>query len=268
MSFLFKELRSVKFKDLLSDIKSVKGEKSSFSVLFDVIKSIKKYGCSVKEYFLYKFYLLSDIEKGTFVTKSINEDIIKKYNNVEDSSVFNDNVVFYQVFKSYVKRVFIDLRLVSFKEFKEFIIDKDKIVSKCINSDSYEVINIDRDKLKNEYNVLKIYNSIMKNEEFLVSNYIEFSDSYKIVSFLGEDGKVNVLCSDKFVSDELKSYLSDISNVLKSVRYVEWNIGVSKDGFVLNGGKIVPSLYENIQSSGKNQGCLIEYSKYIDIKGE
>ena len=47
------------------------------------------------------------------------------------------------------------------KDFKEFISNKDKIIVKPINScggKGIEVISLDKDKLKNEYNILKIYN--------------------------------------------------------------------------------------------------------------
>lgn len=226
--------KNMKYRELINKSKEIGKiiNKSFITILLDVIKCSKKYGSNFKEYFELEFYLLNDNERGTYVTSRYNEEIIEKYNDKDISCKLNNKCELYKEFKDYLGREFINLNEVSFKEFKDFIKDKEKIVAKRLDSNegSIEVIELDKTKLKNEYNILKIYNSIMKNEQFLVEEYINqhkqleslFSksvNSLNVITFVSSNGEVCVLNStlrvgsndsvDNFSSEGLWLFVND-----------------------------------------------------------
>lgn len=185
---------------------SEKTNKSIVKIIFDIIKSSIKYDANYKEYEYLEFYNLTDQEKSTYLTDKKNEEIIKKYNNSEDLLRLTDKGEIYKLFKEYLAREFLDLRDASYKDFKEFIERRDKIVCKTVKSvnGKVELIEIDKEKLKNEYNILKLYNSIMKKEEYLIEDYIvqdeELASLYsgsvntiRITTFIKETGEVVIL---------------------------------------------------------------------------
>ena len=199
----------MRFKEYFNKAEEIgnKINKSKFNVLFDMAKCALKYGSGYMDYFEFEFYLLNDEERSTYLTGRYNNEIIKKYNKREYWHILSDKVEFNNRFKDYLGRDFIDLKTASFKDFKEFISNKDKIIVKPINScggKGIEVISLDKDKLKNEYNILKIYNKIVKNEQFLVEEYIvqnkELSrlysksvNSLRVLTFLDDNGKVHIM---------------------------------------------------------------------------
>ena len=192
------KIKYIKIKDINKNAKEVskKIDKSSFKVKMDIIKCIFKYGSSVKNYTDLEFYLLNDKERSTYLTDWYLEIIKNKYCN---NDIFNDKTYIYNLFKEYIHRDFLDLRTASFKEFKEFIMKKEKVIVRCINGNETEVLFIDKSKLKNEYNVLKIYNNIIKKEQFIIEDYIKldkdktiYSDNIRIICFI-RNNKVNIL---------------------------------------------------------------------------
>lgn len=202
IKYIFKKLKTMRFKEFYRHAKAIgkKVNKSTFFVIFDMIRCAIKYGSGYMDYFEFEFYLLDKDERTTYLTGRYNNEIVKKYNKKEDWYKLDDKVEFNNLFKEFLGREFLDLRNVSFKEFKEFIMNKDKIVVKPLNScggKGIEVIKIDKIKLKNEYNILKIYNGIMKKEQFLVEEYIvQHNDLNKLYS-----GSVNSLRVFTFLDD-------------------------------------------------------------------
>lgn len=209
IKYVLKKLKNMRFKEYFNKAEEIgsKVNKSKFNILFDMAKCALKYGSGYMDYFEFEFYLLNDEERSTYLTGRYNNEIIKKYNKKEYWHILSDKVEFNNKFRNYLGRDFIDLKTASFKDFKEFISNKDKIIVKPVNScggKGIEVISLDKDKLKNEYNILKIYNKIVKNEQFLVEEYIvqnkELSrlydksvNSLRVLTFLDDKGKVHIM---------------------------------------------------------------------------
>lgn len=224
----------VKFKNLINKdcfniIKKINNKKekvSKFSIFMDIYKCSLKYNSTYSEYYYYEFYNLNDEERSTFITNSINDSIINKYNNKDFVIKVDDKGELYKEFKEYLNRDYLDLREASFKEFEDFIVNRDKVIcnSPNNNKDKLELLDIDKDKLKNEYNILKTYNQIIKSEEYIVEEVIkqnsEISSLYdgcvnslRITTFLGDNNEVNILnevltigrngISDKICKDSL-----------------------------------------------------------------
>ncbi len=335
IGYMFKKIKNANYKEYYNRAKEIakKINKSTFYVLFDMAKCAILYGSGYMDYFEFEFYLLNKSERKTYITGRYNNEIIRKYNKKEDWDKFSDKVKFNNLFKDYLNRGFLDLRSVSFKEFESFIEGKSKIVVKPINGSGgkgVEVIELDSEKMKNEYNVLKIYNSIIKNEQFLVEDFIvqheEMSKLYggsvngvRVLSFLDDQGETHIMnvilrighngSVDNFSSggmytfvnkegkvfvpaidedghiynkhpktltpivgfkvpnyDKLEGYVKELCKVVPTVRYVGWDLAVTKDGFVLLEGNEYPGIFQVKPSiSGIKTGDLVKYRKYMDI---
>lgn len=239
IKYILKKLKTMRYKEYYLHAKEIaqKINKSTFYILFDMAKCAIKYGSGYMDYFEFEFYLLNDKERSSYLTGRYNNEIIKKYNKKEDWHLLDDKIEFNNLFKNYLGRDFLDLRNASFKEFKEFIIGKNKIVAKQINNcggKGIEIIDIDETKLKNEYNVLKIYNNIMKNEEFLIEDYIvqneelnklyrESVNSLRVFTFLDDKNEVHILNTilrignngnvDNFSSGGMYTFVNDNGEV-------------------------------------------------------
>ncbi len=324
MKYIIHKLKNFNYKEFYKYTKEISkiNNKSILYCLFDIIKCGFLMGSGYKNYYDYEFYSLTDNERKTYVTDRNIIKINELYNDKEKLIIFKDKSLFNSTYNKFIKRDFIDLRNVSFKEFKEFVKDKSKIVVKSISQDNdkYEILNIDKEKFKNEYNVLKIYNSIIKNEEYLIEEYVVnnekllYNDSYiKVVTFLDEKGKCHILESifvindvkEKMYSfineegklytpaislngklytkhpsnnsvivgykvplyDKVQEFLDKVSKVVKNVRFLEWNILISKDELVLLSASFIPKVYQPKPSvSGTKTGKLDKYKKYMGEK--
>lgn len=240
IKYILNKLKTMKFKEYYKHAEKIgkKINKSTFFILFDMAKCALKYGSGYMDYFEFEFYLLNDSQRKTYLTGRYNNEIIKKYNKKEDWYKFEDKGTFNKLFKNYLGREFIDLREVSFKEFKEFISNKEKIVCKVPNNcggKGIDILTIDKESLKNEYNILKIYNSIMKKEQFILEEYIvqheELSKLYsgsvntlRVLSFIDDYGEVRILNTilrignkgkvDNFSSGGMYTFVNDEGEVI------------------------------------------------------
>ena len=155
ISYILKKIKNMRYKEYVNHAKIVadKMNKSTLSILFDMAKCALLYGSGYMDYFEFEFYLLNGKERKTYLTGKYNNDIVKRYNRKEDWHLLEDKGEFNKLFKEYLGREFLDLRDASFKEFKEFIYNKDKIVCKPLDNcggKGIEIIPIDKSIFKNE----------------------------------------------------------------------------------------------------------------------
>ena len=92
ISYVFKKLKNMKFKEYVNHAKIVGGKinKSTFYVLFDMAKCALLYGSGYMDYFEFEFYLLNSKERSTYLTGKYNNDIVKQYNKKEDWHLLDD----------------------------------------------------------------------------------------------------------------------------------------------------------------------------------
>lgn len=229
LKYMINKLKTINYKELNDKIIEIskKTDKSKFSILFDMIKCCYKYGSGYTNYSDFEFYLLNDDERSTYVTDKYVLEIVNKYDNKDECSILDDRSQCYKTFNEFLGRCYIDLREVTFKDFKEFILDKDKILVRNVNSYDrfgFRVIDIDKTKIKNEYNILKIYNDIMKSEEFLVEEFTiqnknitswsnESFNEISVVSFLDDNKDVHIFSTVLRLNNELYTFINENGEV-------------------------------------------------------
>lgn len=308
-----KQIDKKRLNELATKI-AKENNKSVSYVKKDMIKNFIKYGIGYTDYLKSDFINLTPEEKKTHVTTKTFFKILHYLNDMNYKCTMNDKVVFNKIFKDYIKRDFIDLRISSLNEFKDFIKEKDIIFSKRI--DDFGGHGVTKIILKDNNDINKLYNEIKDRKEFLVEEAIIQHDvlnkvnpyavnSFRVVTLL-KDGKAHIIgnalriniddnaaigCSDAYMrlNEEGKvcsRVLDDSANeyechpmvkipfksltipyvkesfdlCLKAalevpqIRYVGWDIAITKDGPVIMEGNEWPSY------------GLVQFNKFNDEK--
>lgn len=203
--YILKKLKTLDYKNMLEIADKIKFKTGKFKlfILIDMVYCAIVHGSGYMDYFEFEFYLLSNKERKTYITSSINNSIIKKYNNNKYNYIFDNKAIFNDKFKNYLNREYINLENLMLDDFLKFAKNKNKIVVKPLNEcggKGVEIINLHK-----RTNHEKLFNSLIRNKQFLVEDYIEqckqmkalYKDSVNTLRILTfyKNGKVYILKS-------------------------------------------------------------------------
>lgn len=198
LEFLFKTFKSFSVKTLfkISNKISKDKNKSRFFIIIDMISCAIKYGAAFYDYQEFEFYNLNSHQRKTYLTRGINNKIVKKYNNKKYWYIFNDKFIFNKKFEKYLNRDIINLNEASLDEFIKFVEDKDKIIAKPNCGEGGKGIQL----IKINKNIKKIYEDLKNDNICLVEEVIsQHKDLNKLYDksvnslrmFTFNDGKVS-----------------------------------------------------------------------------
>lgn len=181
---------------------SKKTHRLTISILIDMVYCATKYGAGYMDYFEFEFYLLNKQERKTFLTSSMNNQIIATYNNKAFFKKFSDKIVFNTLFEKYLNREFLDLQNNDFVEFQKFCKNKKRIVGKVVDAcggkgiDFYDIE--DNTDLKQCFQTLKNRKQYLVEEEItqhplMRKLYSKSINTLRVISFLTEEKEVVIL---------------------------------------------------------------------------
>ena len=104
--------------------------KNRLGVLTDVVKCGLKYGAGFNDYLLCEFYKLTDEQRATYVTRKVNNDLVRILNDRDYYHFFDNKSEFYTTFAKYIGRQWLDFGNATEKEFLEFMKDRDTVIVK------------------------------------------------------------------------------------------------------------------------------------------
>lgn len=102
--------------------------KSSLFIFIDIIRCFIKFGSSYNEYRIFKFFLIDDYIKDTYLTK-IRHENLEKY-LYKKNNLLKDRREFYKKFNKYLNRKVCYIKNLSFKQLENFILENDELVCK------------------------------------------------------------------------------------------------------------------------------------------
>lgn len=161
LSFFSKVISNVNTDSLKGTVALIqkRSGKSKLYLYFDIIWCAIVYGAGYNDYRFYKFETLNRKQRKTFITRSINNKIVKKLNNSEYKAFLSNKVTFYKRFSAYTKRGFADMRICSFGKFEKFIQGKEYIIAKSASGSCGKEIEkfcvADFGSIKELYDMLK-----------------------------------------------------------------------------------------------------------------
>ena len=104
--------------------------KPRLSALTDIIYCGFKYGAGYKDYLLCEFFNLNSEQRATFVTRGINNSIVKQLNNPNYYHILDNKTEFYSVFSDCLHRKWLNFAECSKEDFINFMQNFDEIICK------------------------------------------------------------------------------------------------------------------------------------------
>lgn len=137
VSFFAKVLKRMdhhKLREYVRDIAEKTG-KSRVLVFVDMLYCGIRYQAGYHDYREFGFYEMSAKQRATFLTRGINNEIVKKYNDPSYFHFFEDKGEMNQTFSAFLKRDWLDLRSSTEQQFFAFAEKHDRLVAKPFNGE-------------------------------------------------------------------------------------------------------------------------------------
>lgn len=148
---------------------SVKANKSFLSTLIDVVYCGIKYQAGYHDYLEFEFYNLNRKERKTYITRGINNQIVKLFNDKEHWYKFNDKVEFQKIFKDYTKRDFMLLKE-NILEFEEFLKNHQTVIAKPVDGEGGK--GIEKIIYDKNVNIQELFDKLVNNNQLLIEECI------------------------------------------------------------------------------------------------
>lgn len=177
--------------------------RSRFWLLGDMIFCGLRYGAGYMDYMLFEFYDLTPAQRATYVTRGVNNRIVKLCNDPAWYHCVEDKRSFNRIYGKYVRRGWLDMKKCTYDEFAEFMDGRDTIISKPIAATCGKGIEKLR---KGDYESLKeLYDHLNESgsgliEDFIIQHprvsqiYPYSVNTYRIVT-VNRNGVSGVVCA-------------------------------------------------------------------------
>ena len=166
--YLIKRILKMNYKQFFDTIDTVyaKTNKNKLAIFIDIINCGIKYQAGYIDYNLFEMYNLTKEERKTIITRGINNEILKKYNDQTKAYIFEDKALFNKLYDKYLNREWIYLKD-NLEEFKEYLKNKKEIIVKPLSLSCGKGV----EKIKvSDYEPEELYNHLIKTERFLVED--------------------------------------------------------------------------------------------------
>jgi hypothetical protein len=120
--YLLKRLFRINRGRLFKTIKTTaeKAGRSKLYIVFDMLRCAVKYTAAPADYDLFEFYNLTPAQRKTYITRGINDRLVKKYNDKSLWYIFDNKDEFNTVFAKYTGRAWMRLDPDDFAAFENF----------------------------------------------------------------------------------------------------------------------------------------------------
>ncbi len=131
-NYLFKRIAKMNFGKFFETIDDVhkKCGKSKIFLFFDCITCGLRYQAGYVDYQLFEMYKMNREERKTIVTRGINNEIMKKFNDERFFKYFSDKALFNEKFGKYLNREWLYLTEDNFEDFERFMRSRKTVIVK------------------------------------------------------------------------------------------------------------------------------------------
>jgi len=104
--------------------------KGKLSIFLDMCWCLARYGAGYYDYLIFRFYDLTPAQRKTYVTRFISKKFNMYMNDVNYCDLFDNKDEFYELFKDYTGRNFLDLSKATAEDVAKFCEGKERIFCK------------------------------------------------------------------------------------------------------------------------------------------
>lgn len=204
IGYLLRCIKNMDYGALFKTVDEVHGlsGKNRVGLFFDVVYCGLRYGAGYKDYRLNEWWTLNGKQRKTYVTRGINNSIIKKCNDPAYYHVLNNKIDFNEYFGEFLGRKWLYLEKATEEDFAAFMSEFETVVAKPIDDacgHGVEKIN------KSDFPSLHdMYTHLVETKRFLVEECIVQHETIsaiypcsvntlRIVTLMSDDGTPNVL---------------------------------------------------------------------------
>ena len=132
LKYLFQRLCRLNYRQMFKTVNALhkKTGKGRIWLFTDMVKCGTRYGAGYMDYQLCEFYLLTDEQRATYVTRGINNRLVQLLNKPEAYYKIDNKAVFNILYKDFLHRDWLDFREPDFDRFCTFMEKHEEIVSK------------------------------------------------------------------------------------------------------------------------------------------
>ncbi|HJA00938.1 sugar-transfer associated ATP-grasp domain-containing protein [Candidatus Collinsella stercoripullorum] len=132
LGYIFRCIAHMDYGALFDTVGRVhdKSGKNRIWLFFDVVKCGFKFGAGYKDYDLLEFYNMDDAHRATFVTRGVNNTIVRMLNDPAYYHIVDNKNEFYEQFDEYLHRGWLHFSNSSKEDFAAFMEGRDEIIAK------------------------------------------------------------------------------------------------------------------------------------------
>lgn len=169
--------------------------KSKFYIKLDMLWNFLTRGTGYTDYFRCNFIELSNKEKDTFATAKRFYKLLAYLNSEEYIVVLSDKLIFNELFRNYLKRDFINLRVSSAEDLKAFLKGKTTVFAKETHGEGGH--GITKYKVADIKDVDALYKELKEKDQLLVEDaIIQHEDLNQINPYVVNSFRVITLYKD------------------------------------------------------------------------
>lgn len=167
IGYLIKRIKGMNYKQMFDTIDFIhkQNKKSKLSIFIDILHCGIKYQAGYMDYKLFEMYNLNEEQRSTIITRGINNEIVKKFNDPEYRTYFSNKLNFNKKFNKYLNRDWMEVTNTNYEEFKAFTEKHKKIIVKPLSEACGKGIEEFTITKKNSK---EIYNTLLETKRYLV----------------------------------------------------------------------------------------------------
>lgn len=204
IGYIMRCIKAMDYRQMLEtvgEIHRISG-KNRVGLFFDVIYCGLRYGAGYRDYRLNEWWTLNAAQRKTYVTRGINNSIIKHCNDPAYYHLLNDKIDFNRTFERFLGRKWLYLKEASEEEFAGYMEGLEEIVAKPVA----EACGRGVEKLRKAdfESISALYHHLVETERYLVEEvicqhetisqiYPDSVNTLRIVTLTSDDGEPHLL---------------------------------------------------------------------------
>ncbi len=202
--YIMRCIKGMNYRQMLDTVGEIHdiSEKNRIGLFFDIVWCGLRYGAGYKDYRLNEWWTLSRKQRATYVTRGINNSIIKKCNDPAYYHLLNNKIDFNRFFNDFLGRKWLYLEEASEEDFVLFMEDLETVVAKPVADACGR--GVEKIKKSDFESVGAMYRHLIETERYLVEEcipqhevisriYPDSVNTLRIVTLTSDDGEPHIL---------------------------------------------------------------------------